>query len=90
MKKEWDRIKKENDNLRELVKLKDRQIEDQLQQDEKEREQVEKMQKENKDLRNQVTKREFEMKEVVRTLKFYSEEKTRLEKELEKLHREND
>lgn len=48
------------------------------------------MQKENKDLRNQVTKREFEMKEVVRTLKFYSEEKNRLEKELEKLHREND
>lgn len=30
------------------------------------------------------------MKEVVRTLKFYSEEKNRLEKELEKLHREND
>lgn len=37
-----------------------------------------------------MTKREFEMKEVVRTLKFYSEEKARLEKELEKLHREND
>lgn len=48
------------------------------------------MHKENKELRNQITKREFEMKEVVRTLKFYSEEKTRLEKELEKLHREND
>lgn len=30
------------------------------------------------------------MKEVVRTLKFYSDEKLRLEKELEKLHREND
>jgi len=30
------------------------------------------------------------MKEVVRTLKFYSDEKARLEKELEKLHREND
>ena len=58
--------------------------------DEKEREQIEKIQKENKELRNQITKREFEMKEVVRTLKFYSEEKNRLEKELEKLHREND
>lgn len=30
------------------------------------------------------------MKEVVRTLKFYSEEKLRLEKELEKQLREND
>jgi hypothetical protein len=46
--------------------------------------------KENKDLRNQLTKREFEMKDLVRTLKFYSEEKARLEKEIEKLHREND
>lgn len=46
--------------------------------------------KENKDLRNQLTKREFEMKDLVRTLKFYSEEKSRLEKEIEKLNREND
>ncbi len=46
--------------------------------------------KENKDLRNQLTKREFEMKDLVRTLKFYSEEKQRLEKEIEKLNREND
>lgn len=46
--------------------------------------------KENKDLRNQLTKREFEMKDLVRTLKYYSDEKTRLEKEIEKLNREND
>jgi uncharacterized FlgJ-related protein len=76
--------------LRELVKLKDRQIEDYLGNDEKDKESEERILKENKDLRNQITKREFEMKEVVRTLKFYSEEKNRLEKELEKLHREND
>ena len=37
MKREWERMKKENENLRELVKLKDRQIEDQLNQEEKER-----------------------------------------------------
>lgn len=30
------------------------------------------------------------MENIVRTLKFYSEEKTRLEAELNKLHREND
>jgi hypothetical protein len=46
--------------------------------------------KENKDLRNKITKREFEMKDLVHTLKFYSDEKMRLEKEVEKLNREND
>lgn len=46
--------------------------------------------KDNKDLKIQLSKREFEMKDVFRTLKFYSDEKQRLEKELEKLHREND
>lgn len=30
------------------------------------------------------------MKELVKTLKFFTEEKSRLEKEVEKLHREND
>jgi hypothetical protein len=30
------------------------------------------------------------MKDLIKTLKFYSEEKTRLEKEIEKLSREND
>jgi hypothetical protein len=51
---------------------------------------MERIHKENKDLKNTITKREFEMKDLVKTLKFYSEEKTRLEKEIEKLHREND
>jgi len=46
--------------------------------------------KENKDLRNSLTKREFEMKDLVRTMKFLSDEKSRLEKEIEKLNREND
>jgi hypothetical protein len=33
------------------------------------------MQNENKDLRNKLTKREFEMKDLVKTLKFFSDEK---------------
>jgi hypothetical protein len=56
-----------------------------MQIDDKDRTVMETLHRENKDMRNQVTKREFEMKEVVRTLKFYSEEKTRLEKDLDKL-----
>lgn len=48
------------------------------------------MMKENKDLRNSLTKREFEMKDLIRTMKFLSDEKQRLEKEIEKLNREND
>jgi hypothetical protein len=48
------------------------------------------MQNENKDLKNKLTKREFEMKDLVKTLKFFSDEKQRLEKEIEKLNREND
>lgn len=83
-------MKKENENLRELVKLKDRQIEEQLSNDEKDKETLEKTLKENKDLRNQLIKRDFEMKEVIKTIKLFQDEKNRLEKELEKLAREND
>lgn len=72
------------------MKLKDRQIEDQQSTDESDKQVIDKTLKENKDLRNQLTKREFEMRDLVRTLKFYSEEKQKLEKEIEKLNREND
>lgn len=37
-----------------------------------------------------MTKREFELKEMAKTLKFYLEENGRLKKENEKLLREND
>ncbi len=70
-----ERMRKENENLKELVKLKDRQIEDQQSTDESDKQIIDKTLKENKDLRNQLTKREFEMRDLVRTLKFYSEEK---------------
>jgi chromosome segregation ATPase len=88
--KEWERARKEAEGLKELIMLKDRQIEEQLDADERDKQAMEKLGRENKELRNSLTKREFEMKELVRTLKFYSEEKMRLEKEVEKLNREND
>jgi len=37
MKKELERSKKENENLKELIKLKDRQIEEQLNMDERDK-----------------------------------------------------
>jgi hypothetical protein len=37
-----------------------------------------------------MTKREFEMKDMAKTLKFYIEENSRLKKDNEKLHKEND
>jgi uncharacterized FlgJ-related protein len=47
------------------------------------------MAKEAKDAKTQLSKREFEMKELVKTLKFYTEEKNKLEREVEKLANEN-
>jgi len=47
------------------------------------------MAKEIKDFRDKLAKRDFEMKELVKTLKFFTEEKGKLEKEVEKLSNEN-
>lgn len=76
--------------MKELVRLKDKQIEDYLNSDERDRQALVRISKENKDIRNTLTKREFEMKELVKTLKFFTEEKGRLEVEIAKLHIEND
>lgn len=57
--------------------------------EQRDREQLEKVSKDNKDIKNQLTKRELEMKEVLRTVKFFSEEKIKLEAELHKLQLEN-
>jgi hypothetical protein len=78
-------LKRESESLKELVKLKDKQIEDMLRVEQKDRETLEKVSKDNKDIKNQLTKRELEMKEVLRTVKFFSDEKTKLETELHKL-----
>lgn len=51
MRKDWDRYRKENENLRELVNLKDRQIEDYLGTDDQYGQINDKIQKENKELR---------------------------------------
>lgn len=46
--------------------------------DDKDNSTLERLTKDNKDLRTQLVKRDFEMKEVVKTLKLFSEEKNRL------------
>ena len=46
---------------------------------------MDRMTKEIKDVRDKLAKRDFEMKELVKTLKFFTDEKSKLEKELEKL-----
>ena len=71
MRREWERARKENETLRELVKLKEKQIEENGQQEEREKEAIDKIVKENKDLRNQLIKRDFEMKEVIKTIKLF-------------------
>ena len=58
--------------------------------DERDRQALEKISRENKELRSSMTKREFEMKDMARTLKFYVEENARLKKDNEKLCKEND
>ena len=89
MRDEKERAKKEIDALKELVRVKDKQIEDYLGQDQREKAAIDRMAKENKETRERLAKREFEMKELVKTLKFYTEEKGKLEKEVEKLTNEN-
>mmetsp|Transcript_18849 Transcript_18849/g.13676 ORF Transcript_18849/g.13676 Transcript_18849/m.13676 type:complete len:92 (+) Transcript_18849:1400-1675(+) len=51
LRRELEKCRKEIENLVELVKLKDTQIEAQQYEDDKDRESIEKFQKENKDLR---------------------------------------
>ena len=74
-----EHLKKDMDNLKELIKLKDRQIDDLHQVQDQEREAHMSRDTENKELKKQLTKREFEMKELVKTLKVFNEEKKRLE-----------
>jgi|LauGreDrversion4_2_1035121.scaffolds.fasta_scaffold356464_1 hypothetical protein len=50
--------------------------------EQRDREALEKISKDKKDIKNQLSKRELEMKEVLRTVKFFSDEKIKLEAEL--------
>ena len=65
--------------------IKEAKIDDLQNGEQKDRENLEKISKDNKDIKNQLTKREMEMKEVLRTVKFFSDEKAKLEAELHKL-----
>ena len=89
MRRTISEMKREVGGLKELVGVKDRQIEDMVRAEQRDRENIERVSKDNKEIKNQLTKRELEMKEVLRTVKFFSEEKTKLEAELHKLQLEN-
>jgi hypothetical protein len=86
---EKDRQRKEVENLRELVKVKDKQIEDYLSQDQRDRMALDRMAKEIKDTKAHLSKKEFEMKELAKVFKFHIDEKSKLEMEVEKLANEN-
>lgn len=77
-----DTLRKENENLRELIKIKDGQIADGVQMEANQKTDREKLRKENRDLKNFIQNQETQLKEVVRTLKAFSEEKKRLEQEV--------
>ena len=90
IKKEIQRYRKENQNLRELVKLKDTQIEDQLNSDNVDKSQTDHLKDQVKNLKTQVAKREMEIKEVVKSLRVYSDQCSQLKVDLEKAQKEND
>ena len=81
----YDTLKKENENLRQLIKIKDGQIEDTAGYEQGHRGERDRYSAENKKLKEALQKREGEIKEVVLTLKAFSDEKKRLEKELEQV-----
>lgn len=82
-------LKSEVTGLKELVIIKEAKIEEIMKGEQKDRENLEKVSRDNKDIKNMLTKRELEMKEVLRTVKFFSDEKAKLETELQKLQLEN-
>ena len=81
----YETLKKENENLRQLIKIKDGQIEDTAGYEQGHRGERDRLSSENKKLKEALQKREGEIKEVVLTLKAFSDEKKRLEKELEQV-----
>ena len=80
----YETLKKENENLRELIKIKDGQIEDSRGYEQERRGERERLYGENRKQKEMLQKRENEIKEIVLTLKAFADEKKRLEKELEK------
>ena len=81
----YENVKKEVENLRELVKIKDGQIEESRGYETAGREERERIYSENKKLKEMLKKRETETKEIVLTLKAFADEKKRLEGEVERM-----
>ena len=81
----YETLKKENENLRELIKIKDGQIEDSRGYEQERRGERERLYGENRKQKEMLQKRENEIKEIVLTLKAFADEKKRLEKEVEKM-----
>ena len=80
---EFDKVKKQNDNLKELVKLKDQEIDQQISKERDFAQEREEFEGQVKELKLTVSKREYAIKEVVRTLRTHTDDKKRLEKEVE-------
>ena len=81
----YETLRKENENLRELIKIKDGQIEDSRGYEAERRGERERLYGEVKKQKEMLQKRENEIKELVLTLKAFADEKKRLEKELERM-----
>lgn len=85
----YETLKKENENLRELIKIKDGQIEDSRGYETERRGERERLYGEVRKKNEMLQKRENEIKEIVLTLKAFADEKKRLEKELERMRTED-
>jgi hypothetical protein len=81
-------LKKDCDGLRELIKIKDGQIDVHTQFEQNSRVERDRLYQENKKMKDMISKREGEIKEIVLTLKAFADEKRRLEKENERLKKE--
>ena len=81
----YETLKKENENLRELIKIKDGQIEDSRGYEQERRGERERLYTDVRKLKEQLQKRENEIKELVLTLKAFADEKKRLEKEIDRM-----
>ena len=81
----YETLKKENENLRELITIKDGQIEDSRGYEKERRGERERLYGEVRKLKEMLQKRENEIKEIVLTLKAFADEKKRLEKEVERM-----
>ena len=81
----YETLKKENENLRELIKIKDGQIEDSRGHEQERRGERERLYTDVRKQKEMLQKRENEIKELVLTLKAFADEKKRLEKEIDRM-----